>query len=196
MSAHEEWASWSAAWQAQVPVDAARLARQVRHKRARMLAFTVLEVLLSVTGVGQTIRLLLQPQPGWRLKAWAVLALLLILGLQWLFLHIRRGTWSAAADGVAEMLELSTRRASAGIRLAWLQIWSTALLIAASLLLALPELLQCWRCDPHLLARVLRIGSVNGVVVALVFAGCAWYIRRQRRKLAGLRALLDAVRQE
>jgi hypothetical protein len=105
--------------------------------------------------------------------------------------RVRRGTWRAAADGVPGLLRLTARRARAGIRLAWLNIAGIPVLLAFTLPVAAPWLAPSrWRRDPaleHLLG--VQVG-INGALILAALAFFALYIRRQRRRLRRVEALL------
>ncbi|MDO1528885.1 hypothetical protein QMK61_08615 [Fulvimonas sp. R45] len=191
MNPGDDWTRWSDDWQRQPTVDADRLRRRVRRKRRQMQAVLGFEWCTALFATGQVLRLLLDPGAGLRWKAWAGLALLLVSTSAYLSLRVRRGTWQAAADGMPELLRLTARRARAGIRLAWLNIASVPLLLAFTLPLAAPWLAPSrWRHDPALEHLLLVQVGINGVVIVPLLVFFAVYIRRQRRRLRQVEALL------
>ncbi len=195
MNAPDDWSRWSEQWQREPAIDAERLRRRARWKRWRMLAMTGLELFVSIGALAQLVQLWMLPglEPRWRL--WCVLSLLTVLAVQYLYLHVRRGTWAASADSVPALLALSARRARAGIRLAWVNIASTSALALVSVLLALPELQPSrWLHDATLRRVLILQVAANGPLVLALLAFFAWYIRRQRRRLDRLQAWQAADR--
>lgn len=191
MNPREDWARWGTQWQQQPTVDANWLSRQVRRKHWGMRAIVGIELIVSIVAASQIIRLLWLPGAELRWKLWSVLALLFVLILQYLYFHMRRGTWRASAGSPRELLQLTARRAHAGIRLARLNIGSTILLVVITLLVATPELLPSrWQHDSKMKLILLLQFGVNGLIVAVTLGFCVWYIRRQRRLLQQINALL------
>jgi len=192
MNSHEDWTRWGGQWQQQATVDADWLRRQVRHKHWRMRVIAGMELIVSIVALGQIIRLLWLPGIELRWKLWSVLALLFVLILQYLYLHMRRGTWRASAGSPRELLQLTARRARTGIQLARLNIGSTLLLVVVTLLVATPELLPSrWQHDPKMKLILLLQFGVNGLMVAVTLVFCVWYIQRQRKRLQQINALLS-----
>jgi hypothetical protein len=186
--AHDDWSGWGELWQQQPAPDMVRLHRLARRKRRRMQLFASLEMLVTLVALWQLLRTFGHFEPRW--KIWSVFSLGLVLGLQALFLHIRRGTWNASGSDLASALRLAAERARAGIRLAQVNIWSTVLLLVATALAAAPELDPSrWRSDPHLRLEILVQIGVNGPIVALIIGACLWYMRRQRRRIRDLETL-------
>lgn len=191
MNVQDDWTRWSEDWQQQPAVDIDRLRRRVSRKLWRMRLTATLELLLNAVAVWQTWRLITHPGVEWRWKLWAGFAMVLMLALQYLFLQVRRGTWHASGSDAGDLLQLSARRASAGIRLAKVNAWSLLLVIVVTLLVAAPELTPAhWQHDAQFRSLVLLQCALNLPIVVLGFVGCAWYIRRQRRRLRDVQALL------
>lgn len=191
MNSHDDWARWGDSWQQQPVVDVNRLRRKVRRKLWRMRVVVALELLTTLIATTQSLWLIWQPGLPLRWKLWAGISLLLVASAQAMFLHLRRGTWNASADTTRDLLRISERRAHAGIRLAKLNAWSTVFVIAATLLLAAPELdPRRWLHDPQLKLMVMVQFAANVPIAIAIFGFCAWYIRRQRRKLERFNALL------
>lgn len=191
MSAPDDWSVWGEAWRSQAVPSMDDLRRRVRRKRWRMSLFVALELLYSLYIVVSLLWLLLHPGYPAVMKFWMVLMLPLVLVTQAMFLHVRRGTWRAMGEDLPALLALLRRRAQAGIRLAKLWMWSNGLQALTAVLCFAPELtLQRWQSDPWLRRMVEWNVGVNAVVLGALFAGCAWYIRRQRRKLADVEAML------
>jgi len=193
MNAPDDWGAWGEAWRGQSVPSMDDLRRRVRRKRWRMGLFVGLEMLLSLYVIGLLLWLLLHPGFPALMKFWVALMLPLVLVTQAMFLHVRRGTWRAMGEDLPALLALLRRRALAGIRLAKLWAWSNGLQALTAALCFAPELtLQRWRHDPWLRRVVEWNVGVNVVLLGALFAGCAWYIRRQRRKLAEVEAMLRA----
>jgi len=192
--AHDSWSGWSELWQQQAPPDMARLHRLARRKRRRMQLFASLEILVTLVALWQLLRTFGHFELRW--KIWSVFSLGLVLGLQAMFLHIRRGTWSASGSDLASSLRLAAERARAGIRLAQVNIWSTVLLLAATAVAAAPDLDPSrWRSDPHLRFVILVQIGANAPIVALIVGACLWYMRRQRRRIRSLDTLMQSYRE-
>lgn len=191
MNVQDDWARWAETWQQQPPVDIDGLRQRVGRKLWRMRLTTTLELLLNAVAVWQTWRMIVHPGLELRWKLWAACAMLLVLAMQYLFLQARRGTWRAPGSDAGDLLQLTARRAIAGIRLAKVNAWSLLLLIAVTLLVAAPELTpEHWRHDANLRSLVLLQCVLNLPIVVLGLVGCGWYIRRQRRRLRDVQALL------
>ncbi|MBD8872642.1 hypothetical protein [Rhodanobacter sp. DHB23] len=191
MNPSDDWVRWGDHWQRQPTVDADRLRRRVQRKRRQMQVVLGFECCAALFAIGQVLHLLLDPGLGLRWKVWAGLALLLVAASVYLSLRVRRGTWQATADGMPELLRLTAARARAGIRLAWLNIASIPLLIAFTLLVAAPWLVPSrWRHDPALEHLLLLQVEINGVVLVPLLVFFVVYIRRQRRRLRHVEALL------
>ncbi len=192
--AHDDWTEWGELWQQQPALDVARLHRFARRKRRRMQLFAILEVLVTLITIWQLLRTFDHFEPRW--KIWSVFSLGLVLGLQTLFLHIRRGTWNTSGSDLASALRLAAERSRAGIRLAQVNIWSTLLLLIATAIAAAPDLDPArWRNDPHLRFVILVQIGANAPIVVLILGACLWYMRRQRRRIRGLDALMQGYRE-
>ncbi|HWU76471.1 MAG TPA: hypothetical protein VN043_08195 [Rhodanobacter sp.] len=191
MNEQNEWQRWSELWRQQPSVDIERLRRGARRKLRRMRVAVALELLLTMIAVGQVMRLILDPGVEWRWKAWAGMTLVFMLVVQGLLLHVRRGAWRTAGEEAGDILRLTAKRATAGIRHAKLNAWSALLWLAVTLLVAAPELTPAhWQHDPRLRSMVLLQCAINLPIIALGVGLCAWYIRRQRRRLREVLALL------
>lgn len=191
MNVQDDWTGWTEAWRQQPAVDIDRLRRRVSWKLRRMRLTAALELLLNAVAVWQTWRLIAHPGVEWRWQLWAAFAMLLVLVVQALLLQVRRGTWQAPGSDAGDLLQLTARRAIAGVRMARVNVWSLLLLIVVTLLVAAPELTPAhWQHDAKFRSLVLLQCALNLPVVVLGFAGCAWYLRRQRRRLRDVQALL------
>lgn len=194
MNTPNEWSTLAELWQQPTSLDVERLHRRVRRKGWRMRLFAMLEVLLTAFAVVQVFRLLAMPGIEWRWKLWTLTALVFVVVVQWLVLHARRGTWQAAGHEPRELLQFTARRAAAGIRLAKINAWSLLVWVIVTLLVAAPELApDRWLHDAELKHIVALQLIVNVPIIVGSFALCAWYIRRQRRKLGVVRRLLDEL---
>ncbi|WP_329741783.1 hypothetical protein [Dyella sp. A6] len=192
MIPHDDWSRWGEDWQRQPPVDLGRLRARVRRKLWQMRMVIAFEWLVSLVAAGQLVRVLFMPAADARWKLWAVLVfVVLIAPTPYLSLRVRRGTWRAPTGSVSDLLRLTARRARAGIRIAWINILSIPLLLAITLPIAAPWLAPSrWRHDPafrHML--ILNVGFCGTIfLVALVFF--VFFLRRQRRRLRQVEALL------
>lgn len=191
MNVQDNWTRWSEDWQQQPSVDIDRLRQRVSRKLWRMRLTATLELLVTAVAVWQTWWLITHAGIGFRWKLWGAFAMLLVLVGQCLVLQARRGTWRAPGSDAGDVLQLTVRRAIAGIRLARLNAWSLVLILAVTLVVAAPDLMPAhWQHDAKLKSLILLQCAVNLPIVVIGFVGCAWYIRRQRRRLREVRALL------
>lgn len=191
MNVRNEWDRWAEIWQQQPSMDMDRLRLRIRRKLWRMRVIVALELLVSAIAVVQVIRLMGFPGIEWRWKLWAAMTMAFLLIMQGLFLRARRGAWQARGDGPADALRLMARRAVAGIRLAKVNIWGIVLWTAVTLLVAAPELAPTrWQHDPQLKWLIVLQCAVNLPIIVAVLGLCAWYIRRQRRRLRQAEVLL------
>jgi hypothetical protein len=191
MNVQDDWSRWAEDWQQQPSVDIDQLRHRVSRKLWRMRLTATLELLLTAVAVWQTWWLIAHPGIELRWKVWAACAMLLVLVGQYLLLQARRGTWRVLGSDAGDLLQLTARRAIAGIRLAKLNAWSLLLMLVVTLLVAAPELMPAhWQHDAKLKSLILLQVAVNLPIVVLGFVGCAWYIRRQRRRLRDVQALL------
>jgi hypothetical protein len=109
--------------------------------------------------------------------------------LEALMLLVRRGGWRTPTLEAPALLALVARRARAAILLTWLNLAGTLVAFA----LTLPATLRHHAGPGGPPDRLLR-ALVIITVAFLPFVGfCAWYIRRQRRRLAEARALLRDI---
>lgn len=192
MSTENDWSHWQQQWQRQAPMpDIEHLQRQVRRKHGRMVAVAIFEALASIFALVQLVRLQLMPHLPlrWHVAGAAMFGFLVVL--QCFVLHVRRGTWRLATADSRSLLQLSARRARAGMRLAWLQVWGLLVLLVMVAMAAWPWLQpERWQHDAHLrMLLALQIG-INGPIVIGGLTLCCWYIRRQRRRLQQLEAWL------
>lgn len=191
MKPQDDWSRWGDDWRQQPTVDVDRLRRRVHRKRRQMRVMVGIEMALALFAVTQVVRLLLTPGLAERWKIWAALAFLLVAVAVWLSLRTRRGTWRSATDSVPDLLRMTAKRARAGIRLAWLNILSVPVLLAITLPIAAPWLAPSrWRDDPVLQRVLLLQVGINGVVIIALLIFFADHIRRQRRRLREVEALL------
>jgi len=184
-----DWSQWGELWRDQPAVDVSRLARAASRKRWRMRVMVALELLTSAGACVQCIRLMSITTGRWQVWSLATLAFMLIL--QWLYLHVRRGTWQASGNDVHSLLQLTLQRAVAGVRLARVNLWSTLVWVMLTVLVSVPELEPArWQGDPKLkLILVLQL-AVNGPLILAIIAFCIWYIRRQRARISRIEDLL------
>lgn len=191
MNPHEDWERWIDVWQQQPLVDVDRLRRGVIRKQWRMRLAAALELLATLVAVGQTLRAAVHPGLELRWRIWALVTLAFVLVVQWSFLHARRGAWRALGSDVQDLLRLTARRATVGIRLAKLNLWSMSLWIATTLVVAIPELTpERWQHDPKLKLMIVLQFAINVPIVLMIMGVGVWYIRRQRRRLCEVTALL------
>lgn len=191
MNDKNEWRDWSTLWQQQPSVDIKRLRRGAHRKLWRMRLTVALELLVTLIALAQVARLMLDPGTEWRWKVWGGMLLVLLPVGQGLLLHVRRGAWRATGEEAGDILQLAAKRAIVGIRLAQLNVWSLLLVLAVTLVVAAPDLTPThWQHDPQLRSMVLMQCAINLPVIVGGVALCVWYIRRQRRRLREVQALL------
>lgn len=179
---NNDWSQWGELWREQPVVDVRRLCREASRKRWRMRIFVMLELAASLVACGQCLRLAATTTGRWR--GWSVASLLLVLLLQALYLHARRGTWRASGEDVHSLLQLTLARARAGIRLAWINLGGTLAWVAFTLAISAPELSPSrWEADARLKVVLILQAAINGPIVLATVALCLWYIRRQRRRI-------------
>lgn len=184
-----DWSQWGELWRDQPVVDVARLRRAASHKRWRMRGMVALELVASVGACVQCVRFMSLTTGRWH--AWSIATLAFMLVLQWLYLHVRRGTWRASGGDVRSLLQLTLQRAVAGMRLAKINLWSTLIWGALTVVVSLPELEPMrWQVDPRLKRILVLQLAVNGPLIVAILAFCIWYIRRQRARIARIEDLL------
>ncbi|WP_157956455.1 hypothetical protein [Dyella sp. C11] len=184
-----DWSQWGELWREQPEVDVARLQRTASRKLWRMRTLVTLEIAGSIVACAQCVRLAMLTTGRWHL--WSMASLVFVLALQWLYLHVRRGTWRASGDDVHSLLKLTLQRAAAGIRLAKLNIWATLAWVAVSVVVGLPELEPArWQADPRLKSMLVLQVAVNAPLMVGIFAFYFWYIRRQRARIVRIHDLL------
>jgi ABC-type amino acid transport system permease subunit len=94
------------------------------------------------------------------------------------------------------MVELTISRAKAGIRLARLNAWSTLVWVVVTLIVATPELSPThWQHDAKLRLTLIVQFVVNVPLIVALVAFCAWYIRRQRKRIRHANALLEQLQE-
>lgn len=192
MNSQSEWNRWQSEWRQQPAADIDKLLRHTRRKRLQMQAVVAFECLVGVFAAGQLVRMYLLPGVTLRWKVWIVLAALLFAVVAYLEFRMRRGTWAAATENVADLLRLTARRARAGIRLAWLGITGMAVLVAITLPIAAPWLAPSrWQHDPALQRLLLLQIGANGVVILVALVSLTCYILYLRRRLRRIQTLLQ-----
>jgi hypothetical protein len=192
MSGHgNDWSQWGELWRDQPAVDVSRLARAASRKRWRMRVMVALELLTSAVACVQCLRFMSITTGRWQI--WSIATLAFMLVLQWLYLHVRRGTWQASGDDVRSLLQLTLQRAAAGVRLAKINLWSTVAWVMLTVLVSVPELEPSrWQADPKLKWILVLQFAVNAPLILAIIVFCLWYIRRQRARIARMRELLKA----
>jgi hypothetical protein len=185
-----DWSQWGELWREQPAVDVARLQRIASRKLWRMRILVVLEIAGSIGACVQCVRLANLTMGRWHL--WSIATLVFVLALQWMYLHVRRGTWRASGKDVQSLLRLTLQRAAAGIRLAKINLWGTLAWVTLSLLVGLPELEPSrWQADPRLKSLLVLQLAINGPLIVAAIAFYLWYIRRQRARIARIQELLN-----
>lgn len=184
-----DWSQWGELWRDQPAVDVSRLARAASLKRWRMRAMVALELVMSLGACIQCVRLMTMTIGRW--QVWSIATLVFLLVLQWLYVHVRRGTWRASGDDVRSLMQLTRQRAEAGIRLARINLWGTVIWVVLTVLVSIPELEPArWQTDPKLTRMLVLQFAVNGPLILAIIAFCIWYIRRQRLRIARVQELL------
>lgn len=184
-----DWSEWGELWRDQPAVDVSQLARATSRKRWRMRVMVALELLMSAVACVQCLRFMSIATGPW--QVWSIANLAFMLILQWLYLHVRRGTWQASGDDVRSLLQLSVQRAAAGVRLARINLWSTVVWVMLTVLVSVPELEPSrWQADPKLKWILVLQFAINGPLILAIIVFCLWYIRRQRARIARMGELL------
>ncbi|WP_147281760.1 hypothetical protein [Dyella solisilvae] len=143
---------------------------------------------MSLVAFGSCLWRMMTTSGRWQL--WSGASLLLVILLQILYLHVRRGTWRASGQDVRSLQQLTIVRAKAGIRLARINLWSTLAWTVFTLLISAPELEPSrWQADHRLRLMLTLQVAVNGPLILATVALCAWYIRRQRKRIESVGAM-------
>ena len=192
MNAHDDWARWGNTWQRpQPPIDTSALQRRTQRKLRNMRIVVGLEVVVTLFATSQLVWMLLQPETTLRWQAWCGASFVLMAGLIAMEIHIRRGTWHASNGSNRDLLGLDKRRTATSIRLAKWNILGLLLLLAITLIAAAPYFdLQRWHDDARLRVIIAVQIAANTPVVVSALVICTWYVRRQRRRIARIDALL------
>lgn len=190
MSEIDFWQRLQEDWQsAPSAVDLSALRRQVHRKRRRMQLLQALDVVLGLVATGVMIKqLYFLHVPHVRLLFWILVFFVwasVALGV-WL----RRSTWKPRGTDARSLLQLTIRRARAGLRFVWANLAGLLLLYAVAAPFFVPAFL-----DGTLRRRYALAGVVYAqvAVFALGVAWALWYGRRQKHKLRQAKALLEQL---
>jgi hypothetical protein len=190
----EPWDDWKAAWQDAPSVDVERLRRYVDGKRLRLRWFVIAEMLVS---------LLVLAHLAWRyatvsdgaLRSLILCGVVLVVGGQILMLVLRRGTWRSRGASPTELLRLTIRRCTVGIRLIlaqWIGTGACFVVFAAWFALEWSPLEDALGTERLLF--VVKANVIAQIPVLLAFAAwTAWYLPRLRRRRASAQNLLAAL---
>ncbi|HEX7340117.1 MAG TPA: hypothetical protein VF271_09330 [Rhodanobacteraceae bacterium] len=186
MNADHTWQQWQRDWQAEQPaVDAVALTRRVNRKRIRMIIFQALDILIAIWATVNTlIAWLDRAMFGWHVAAALILIVWVFVALD---IWLRRGTWRPQTGNVRALLELTRRRAHAGIGFIWASFAGMALVYAV----LAPWFIEHWRtAPPNAHAPLIGILVAQAILLVAMLAWAIWYGRRQRRTLRHTRELL------
>jgi hypothetical protein len=186
MNRDDDWSTLAAAWQAQ-PVDLDHLRRATRRRTWRMRLLMVLDLVCAAILVAGGAYLFAADAGLWpRVGAAIGVA---TLGISVLINYrLRSGLWHTAHDSVIGLLKLQRERRRNAIRMA---LWGplflpfgmlTGLLIGPNIALPLAPGQPRW----------LKILLVSGLLIAFCI-GTVLYVRRQRRHIAAIDALLEQM---
>ena len=183
MNCDAEFAVLSRKWQARSDAqDNARLAQDLKHKvtrESRLMKIWLSAPILVTIGVGgvfiaRTRTFTSVPDIVLAAEVW-IFILVTWIGCLWL----ARGTWRPLGETTAAFVDLSIRRCRSNLRGvafgAWLYIAQVLFMLLWSFYstsVELTVLLTTW--------PVILLGWLG---LPMVFAGKAWFVRRQRAKL-------------
>ena len=179
MSVDSELDAWRQEWRsdaAPLPDLSAKVRRQTRFMRMMLGA----EVLVTIgIGGGSTAWAIAEREADF---VWLAVACWIFIGAAWAFAMVnRRGLWAPAALDTAAFLDISIRRARAGLSA-----------IVFGMMLYFCEILFCLGWIYHRMGRVGSIASIGVAVGTLVFvAGMVRYRRKKRDELGYLLQLRD-----
>jgi hypothetical protein len=197
MTAFDPWQNWIVDWQRAPTPSLQSLRHEAARKRRRMQIIVALELLTSAVGFFVIVLALLRFRKDAVTCVTLVSAGLLMGGMQWLTLYVRRTTWRSVADTPAEWLRLAIRRARIALLLIRIQIVGGVV----SALLAIPLVVHVWQQDtsPEAHARLIHIVvvniAVNAVILIPALGWAIWYAARQRRKIRDAGIMLRELKE-
>jgi hypothetical protein len=188
MNTGDDWSALSAAWKAQpVDVDALRGAVERRSRRMRlMMALDVVLGLVAVVFLGYLYFSTdgITPRARFGLGFCAVA----MIGGVWLNYRLRRGLWHAASNSAVDLLKLQRQRRVNAVRMALWGFVALPLGIVGGVLtrpgVAWPGALG--------LSTGWKLAVVSLILITFV-VGTWLYVRRQRRLIAAIDALLGQL---
>jgi hypothetical protein len=178
-----EWSALGETWP-----DVEALHRAVRNKRRLMALMVSLELALTLLCSGSLLRVAWHASAGYE-RAWALTVLAFAWAFQGLLLVLRRAQWRSPTLRTEDLLGLIARRARTAIVL----VWANAAGVVALVLLSLPFAVRWWRDRPH--GSLWPKLVVNATLLAVITVVSVWYLRRQRRTLRRVKALLAELKE-
>ncbi|MGH8225503.1 MAG: hypothetical protein ACRER1_05060 [Gammaproteobacteria bacterium] len=193
MSDKAIWEKLQEDWQSMSPtVDPVALRRQIHRKRRRMQMLQALDVVLGLVATGVLVKQVLpMPLPHMRALFWILLVVVWVSVAAGAWL--RRSTWKPQGMEIESLLDLTVRRARAGLRFVWFNL--LGLLTVDAIWLGFFGHLFSGGTP---LQRAAFLGAVVSIAIvyALAIVWAVWYGRRQRRKLRQAQALLEQLGQD
>lgn len=184
MKPDDDWSSLAAAWQAQ-PVDVAHLRRATLRRSWRMKFLMALDIVCAVVMIAGGAYLF-SADAGIGARVGAAIAVGALTASVLINYRLRRGLWHSANDSVISLLKLQRERRRNAIRMA---LWGPLFLpfgaLAGMLIgrsIESPFGSSGW--PPWL-----KLAVAAAAVIVFV-AGSVLYVRRQRRRIAAIDALL------
>ncbi|MGH8127138.1 MAG: hypothetical protein ACRETC_02065 [Gammaproteobacteria bacterium] len=193
MSDNAVWERLQEDWQSVSPtVDPLALIQQVQRKRRRMQLFQAFDVAAGLVATGLLIwKLLTVHLPHIHVLFWIVLTVIWVSVATGAWM--RRSTWKPQGMDIESLLDLTVRRARAGLRFVWFNLLGLLVIYA----IAFPFFWHLFSNGTPV-QRAGLIGSVvsNAISCLLIIAWAVWYGRRQRRKLRQALALLEQLEKD
>ncbi len=193
MNSGDFWQSIKEDWHSVSPtVDVPKLRRQVERKRRRMLAFQILDTVVTLvfTGMVATVGLPAAMRIG-HVESWllVVAAWIVLLASGWM----RFSTWKTDGLDAVGLLRVDLRRARGGMYFVWFNIVA----VPVAYTLFVPAYWHIWSTGNETQQHHLLLGICFNIAFYLVIVGWAiWYGRRQRRKIRRAKYLLRQLEQE
>jgi hypothetical protein len=188
MNPPDDWNALSAAWQAQ-PVDVDALRRAVQRRSWRMKLLMALDVACAVVGAVFAVHLFLGSAGFWP-RVGSGIGLAALAAAVLINYRLRRGLWQAADSSVIALLNLQRQRCQNAVRMA---LWGPLFLplgMLTGVLISPGWPAMAGQSSERIAAKLILV-----LLVVVVFCAISWlYVRRQRRRIAAIDALLEQLR--
>lgn len=189
MSPGDDWSGLADAWRAQ-PVDVARLKQASLWRGRRMKLLMALDVAGLLVVLALVLRLGLAGSGIWAQLGLGlgVAGLVASVAINY---RLRRGLWQAANDSAVTLLQLQRDRCRNAIRMVqWGLLFLPLGLLVGLLLRDTP--VSAMALQGAAWPPLLRLAAIVALLLAAIVASLL-YMRRQRRKLAAIEALLQQL---